>query len=263
MPVRALRTGLILLLCWGVCDAQDSRNPDWGKTALVASNLPIGLALIHELSVHRFDGLTARAPHWRPLSIPDASHGFDITGNALYCYLITRTLRHGYEYAGFSPFTSTVLSGMNMLLLHSYIKYRESLYYGAQKHDFVGAWAGVSFAVLQSAFPELERIQYKWLWFDNRKENGFAWSFLEEYRAQRFFVSFRFGDLLFEPKVLQGLGIAFGGGMQGTGRVRNYVGLDYDIRVLLPDFLGEALNYIHIPLPAVYYDSGFRVGLAL
>jgi hypothetical protein len=150
-----------------------------------------------------------------------------------------------------------------MLLFHSYIKYRESLYWGAQKHDFAGAWAGVSFAVLQAAVPELERIQYKWFWFDNRKDKAFAWSFLEEYRAQRFFVSIRLGDLFFEPTFFHGFGIAFGGGMQGSGKVRNYVGLDYDIRVLLPNFLGEVLNYIHLPLPAVFYDDGLRIGISL
>lgn len=262
MTVRLLRTGLILLLCWKISSAQES-TPDLGKTALVVSNLPVGLALIHELSVQRFGGLTPRPPHWRPLSIPDASHGFDVAGNALYSYVITRTLRYGYAYAGFSPLTATALSATNMLLFHSYIKYRESLYYGAQKHDFIGAWSGMSFALLQAAIPELERVQYKWFWFDNRKNKGFAWSFLEEYRAQRFFVSVRLGDLLFGPKILQGVGIGFGGGMQGTGKVRNYVGVDYDIRALLPSFLGEALNYIHLPLPAVYYDNGVRFGLSL
>lgn len=262
MPARLLRTGLILLLCWRVSSAQDSK-PDLAKTALVVSNLPVGIAFIYDLSLHRFDGLTAHAPHWRPWSIRDGSHGYDVTGNALYCYALTRTYRYGYEYAGFSPFTATLLSGTNVLLLHAFIKYRESLYYGAQKHDFVGAWSGISLALLQSAFPVLERIQYKWFWRDNRPKRGYEWSFLEEYRAQRFFLSVRLGDLLFTPKILQGLGLAFGGGMQGSGRVRNYVGLDYDLRVLLPNFWGEALNYLHLPLPAIYYDNGLRFGLAL
>jgi hypothetical protein len=261
-PIRLFRTGIVMLLCWGVSPAQESEH-DWGKTALVASNLPAGLALIHELSLHRFEGMAPRAPHWRPRSIRDASRDFDVAGNALYCYVITRTLRHGYEYAGFSPFSATLLAGTNMLLLHTYIKYRESLYWGAQPHDFLGAWGGVSFAVLQSGFPALERVQYKWFWYDNRRESGFVYSFLEEYRAQRFFVSVRLGDLLFTPRVLHGLGVAFGGGLRGDGRVRNYLGLDYDLRVLLPNFLGEALNYLHLPLPAVYYDNGFRFGLSL
>ncbi len=261
IPVRALRTGIVLTMCWRICSAQDD-TPDWRKVALVASNLPIGIAFLHDLSVHRFQGLTASAPHWRPWDIPDASHGFDVAGNALYCYVITRTLRHAYEYAGFSPLPATLLSATNMLLFHAYIKYRESLYYGAQIHDFTGAWSGVSFAILQSSFPDLERIQFKWFWFDNRNKKGFAWSFLEEYHAQRFFVSIRLGDLFFEPRPLQGLGVVFGGGMQGSGKVRNYLGLDYDIRLLLPNFWGEALNYIHLPLPAVYYDNGIRVGLS-
>src|SRR5512140_2787041 len=115
MPVRPLRMGLILLLCWRICDAQESK-PDWGRTAIVATNFPLGFALIHELSVHRFQGLTPHAPHWRPYSIPDGSHGYDVTGNALYCYVITRTLRHGYEYAGFSPFPAALISGINTLL---------------------------------------------------------------------------------------------------------------------------------------------------
>ena len=127
MPVRAMRTGLVLLLCWRMCSAQEQK-PDLEKTILVASDLPLGIALVHELSVHRFDGLTPRAPHWRPWSIADASHGFDVTGNALYCYVIARTMRYAYQYAGFSPVAATVLAGTNMLLFHAYIKYRESLY---------------------------------------------------------------------------------------------------------------------------------------
>jgi len=141
MPGRLLRTGLILLVCWRISSAQDSR-PDLAKTAMVTSNLPLGIEFFYDLSLHRFDGLTPRAPHWRPWSIPDGSHGFDVTGNALYSYLLTRTFRYGYQYAGFSPFTATLLSGATVLLFHGFIKYRESLYYGAQRHDFVGAWSG-------------------------------------------------------------------------------------------------------------------------
>ncbi len=95
------------------------------------------------------------------------------------------------------------------------------------------------------------------------RQRGFAWSFLEEYRAQRFFLSVRLGDLFFRPKFLQVFGIAFGGGLQGDGKVRNYVGLDYNIRTLLPNSIGEALNYIHLPLPGVYYSDGFRFGLSM
>jgi hypothetical protein len=256
----ASRMGLVLLLCWSTCNAQDSSKVDWGKTAIVAANLPLGIVLIEVMSEHRVKEVPRTSPHWR--TEPCDAQNFDVAGNALYAYFLTRTIRHGYEYAGFSPLAATALSGANTLLLHAYLKYTESIYWGAEKHDFYGAWAGISFAIMQSAIPELERVQYKWLWNDN-SDTTFGGPFLENYRAQRFFLSVRLGDYVFDNKFLQGFGLAFGGGLQGNGTVRNYFGLDYDIRVLVPGFLGEILNYIHIPLPAVYYDGKWHFGLSL
>ena len=257
---RVFGFGLALLLIPNLCTSQENNIPDWGKTAIIASTVPVSIGIIHVLSMNRNYGIRESSPHWRTRAC-DAQN-FDIAGNALYCYVLTRNLRYEYQYAGFSPFAASALAGANVGLMHAYLKYRESLYWGAERHDFYGAWAGISFAILQGAFPGLERVQYKWLW-NSSGTKKFDGPFLENYRAQRFFVAVRLGDYLFDQKFLQGFGLTFGGGLQGDGHVRNYFGLDYDIRALLPNFLGESINYVHIPLPAVYYENGLRVGLAL
>jgi hypothetical protein len=259
---RASCTALIAVLCWNSCIAQDSIKVDIHKTILIATNIPIGMECIYLLSSLRKQEVPLTSPHWRADSLGCDSQRFDIAGNALYCYVLTRTLRHAYASAGFSAVPATIISGVNVALLHAYLKYRESVFWGAERHDFYGAWAGISFAILQSAYPSLERVQYKWFW-NNTVTGDVANPFLENYGAQRFFLSVRLGDFLFENKFLQGFGFCFGGGLHGDGTVRNYFGLDYDIRVLLPGFLGEMLNYIHIPLPAVYYDNGLRFGFSL
>ncbi|HEX9007004.1 MAG TPA: hypothetical protein VF889_06895 [Bacteroidota bacterium] len=236
---------------------QASRS--WVRTALVTSNIPVSIYLIEQLNwggreeqhVHR------SAPHWR--TIPDPlAHGFDIAGNSLATYMVTRTLRHAYEFAGYSPTTSLLLAGANVFVVHGYAKYRESQFLGAQKHDLYSAWGGIAFALTQGLLPELERVQYKWIVHnDGLARKSEDTPFIEDYRRQYFFLSVRLGDLLFDAKVLRGLGLSYGGGLLGDfSGTRHYIGLDYDLREILPNGLGEMLNYLHLPLPAVYCQNG-------
>ncbi len=234
-------------------------SPSWARTALVASNIPISIYLTDKLNWGgRLEKYVPRsAPHWR--TIPDPlAHGFDNAGNSLATYVVTRSLRHVYEFAGYSPTTSLFLAGANVFIIHGYAKYRESLVLGAQKHDLTSAWGGIAFALAQGVVPELERVQYKWIVHnDGLADKNVDIPFIEDYRRQSFFVSIRLGDLLFDAKVLRGLGICYGGGLLGDfSGTRHYIGVDYDIREILPNGIGEALNYLHLPLPAVYCQNG-------
>lgn len=168
-------------------------------------------------------------------------------------------------------------------LFQTYIEVQDgfSRAWGFDRVDFAANILGAAHPVARHYWPWLRTVDLKLSYLPTENLNrpgaapGIKHLMMDDYEGQTYWLSLRVDDVLPESAARlwpDFLCIAVGYGarniLTGTPYSVYYIGLDLDMTRIIPDdtpflkALGEALNYVRLPLPAVQvYPSGIAYGI--
>jgi hypothetical protein len=176
------------------------------------------------------------------------------------------------EWSGFRREKAVWYGAALGSLFELYVEVQDgfSTLWGFDRVDAAADIAGALFPVARYYAPFLENLDVKFSYLPSNAEPPRGGPFqnqkrlvVDDYEGQRFWLSFKVGNLL--PNPLKSvwpdfLGIALGLGVRDLenngGQLEWYVALDYDLTKLPGDSgflktLKEGLNFIHLPSPAI------------
>jgi len=182
-------------------------------------------------------------------------------------FIISKSL----GWANFSESNALMFGALGSLLFETYIEIEDGFStWGFDRVDFAANAAGAFFPVAKYHVPFLRTIDLKFSYRPSPNLDqpgafqGQRHIFMDDYEGQTFWLSFKINNLL--PISVESLWpdflcLAVGYGARdilGPNPYRVYfVGLDFDMTKIIPaetsflKTLGEALNFIRLPLPAV------------
>ena len=179
------------------------------------------------------------------------------------------------EWSGFRREKAVWYGAALGSLFELYVEVQDgfSTLWGFDRVDAGADIAGALFPVARYYAPFLENVDVKFSYLPSNAEPPRGGAFqnqkrlvVDDYEGQRFWLSFKVGNLLPDPLKSvwpDFLGIALGLGVRDLenngGQLEWYVALDYDLTKLPGDSgflkaLKEGLNFIHLPSPAIRFS---------
>lgn len=182
-------------------------------------------------------------------------------------------LRKSYRWAGFSDEASLYWGSAGSLLFQTYVEIEDGFStWGFDRVDFASDVAGAVWPIAQFHSPFLRNFDFKFSYhpspeLDNPGGSGFKGQkhiLFDDYEGQTIWLSMKMHNLLPEgintywPEFLN---LAVGYGARDVLSSKPYsvffLAFDLDMTKVIPDntpflkLLGEALNFIKVPMPAV------------
>lgn len=189
-------------------------------------------------------------------------------------------LRKSFEWANFSEERALLWGAAGAAVFQTYIEIEDGFHtWGFDRVDFASDIAGVAYPVAQYYWPYLRNFNFKFSYHASPllNEKGLNAGFkgqkhilLDDYEGQTIWLSFRMKNLLPSPVAdawPSWLCLALGYGARNVGTANDayrvaFLSFDLDVTRIIPQdtaFLrtvSEALNFIHLPLPAVRFVPG-------
>jgi hypothetical protein len=252
---------------------QDSVN--YTRLAILGGGL-LTVGIVHQLYVQNAWWKGYRGPfHFR--EDLHYARNVDKVGH-FYAGMLTSYLGgRAMEWSGFRPEKAVWYGAAIGTAFELYVEVQDgfSTLWGFDRVDAAADIAGAFFPVAKYYTPFLENVEVKFSYLPSNAEPPRSGPFqnqkrlvVDDYEGQRFWLSFKVGNLL--PKPLKPvwpdfLAIALGLGVRDLehngGELQWYVALDYDLTKLPGDSgflkaLKEGLNFIHLPSPAIRFSPG-------
>jgi hypothetical protein len=250
-------------------------NIRYGRLAIFGGSL-LTIGVVHQLYVQKAWWKDYRGPfHFR--EDLHYARNVDKVGH-FYAGMVTSFLgAKAFEWSGFRPEKAVWFGALTGSLFELYVEVQDgfSTLWGFDRVDAATDIAGAFFPVAKYYLPFLENFDLKFSYLKSSAEPVRGEPFanqkhliFDDYEGQRFWLSFKVGNLL--PQPLKAvwpsfLGVALGVGVRDLqhdgGQLEWYVALDYDLTKLPGDSwflksLKEGLNFIHFPSPAVRISPG-------
>ncbi len=192
----------------------------------------------------------------------------------------TFMLRKSFEWANFSEERALLWGAAGAAVFQTYIEIEDGFHtWGFDRVDFASDIAGAAYPVAQYYWPYLRNFNFKFSYHTSPllNEKGLNTGFkgqkhilLDDYEGQTIWLSFRMKNLLPSPVAdvwPSWLCLALGYGARDVGTANDayrvaFLAFDLDVPNIIPQntaFLrtvSEALNFIHLPLPAVRFVPG-------
>ncbi len=254
-----------------ISNLQDSVN--YTRLAILGGGL-LTVGVVHQLYVQNAWWKDYRGPfHFR--EDLHYARNVDKVGH-FYAGMLTSFLGgRAMEWSGFRPEKAVWYGAALGSLFELYVEVQDgfSTLWGFDRVDAAADIAGAFFPVAKYYAPFLENVDVKFSYLPSNAEPPRGGPFqnqkrlvVDDYEGQRFWISFKVGNLL--PNPLKSvwpdfLGIALGLGVRDLehngGQLQWYVALDYDLTKLPGDSgflkaLKEGLNFIHLPSPAIRFS---------
>ncbi len=251
--------------------AEDSTNIHPIRFAIVSGTVAVTIAGIH---IYQANGWWQgnRAPfHFQEdlkygLSVDKFGHFY---GGAVEAFI----LRKAYRWAGFSEEAALYWGSAGSLLFQTYVEIEDGFStWGFDRVDFASDVAGAAWPIAQYHVPFLRNFDFKFSYhpspeLNNPGGSGFKGQkhiIFDDYEGQTIWLSMKMHNLL--PEGVDSywpgfLNLAIGYGARDVLSPQPYsvllLALDLDMTKVIPDttpflkILGEALNFIKVPMPAV------------
>lgn len=185
-------------------------------------------------------------------------------------------LRKSYRWAGLSEESSLYWGSAGSLLFQTYVEIEDGFSkWGFDRVDFAADVAGAAWPIAQYHFPFLRNFDFKFSYVPSPNLNqaggtGFVGQrhiMFDDYEGQTIWMSMKMKNLLPEPAAKYWpafLSLSLGYAVRDVFRPNPYsawlLALDLDMTKVIPDdtpflkLLGEALNFIKFPAPAVQFS---------
>ena len=260
----------------GTLSHLDSSSISVPRLAIVGSVLLGGITAIHIYQMNGWWKDNRTSFHFREdlvygLNVDKLGH---IYGGDVLTFIFSKSLR----WANF-PETSALWWGAGAsLLFQTYVEVEDGFStWGFDRVDWASDVTGAFYPVAQHYVPILQNLDMKFSYhpsdlLDSGAGIGFRGQkhiMFDDYEGQTIWFSFKVHNLL--PAAAQSywpgwLCLALGYGARDVGGVHPhrvyFLALDLDLTRVFPkdseflQTLGETLNHIHLPLPAVRFEPG-------
>jgi hypothetical protein len=254
-----------------VADASESTAVSASRLAIIGGTVVAGVTTVH---IYQSNGWwkNNRAPfHFQE----DLNYGLwvDKVGHFYGAAALTFMFSKAFQWANLSERSSLWWGAGGAIAFQTYIEIEDGFSkWGFDRVDFASDVAGALYPVAQHYSPFLQNFNFKFSYHPSALLNnpggiGFKGQkhiFFDDYEGQTLWLSIRVNGLLpksVEPLWPDWLCIAVGYGARDIANPAPYpvviLSFDYDMTKIIPDdseflkTLGQALNFIHLPAPAV------------
>ncbi|MBI5022298.1 MAG: DUF2279 domain-containing protein [Ignavibacteriales bacterium] len=202
-------------------------------------------------------------------------------GGAILGYTMSKSL----EWANVPEEKAVWIGSGGGLLFQSYVEIEDGFSkWGFDRVDWAFDLGGAALPVLKYYYPSLKNFDLKFSYhpsalLGNPGGIGFRGQkhlMVDDYEGQTFWLSFKVHNLIPESVEMYWpsfLCLSIGYGARGIAdpnpRRVYYIAPDIDMTKIIPDntkflkALGEALNFIHLPMPAVQFSSNKPIWFGL
>jgi len=249
----------------------DSSEINTTRLAIIGGTLAVGVTTIHVYQANGWWKYNAAAFHFQE----DLTYGLwvDKLGHFYAANVLTFMFSRSLQWANFSERSSLWWGFAGSALFQTYVEVEDGFHtWGFDRVDFAFDIAGAFYPLVQHYVPALQDFNFKFSYHPSDLLNnpggvGFRGQkhlMMDDYEGQTIWLSFRMNNILpssVEPYWPDWLCLAVGYGARDVATPDPYpvvfLALDYDVSRIIPDhtsflkLLGEALNFIHFPAPAV------------
>jgi hypothetical protein len=253
----------------GGAQADTARGPDPAKLAIVAGGTAAVMAGIHIYQTNGWWKDNRRTFHFRE-DYQYALH-VDKIGHFYGANLLTILLNHAFLWAEEEEPASLYLGAGLATVFQTFVEIEDGFStWGFDRVDFAADVAGAWYPVLQYHVPPLRDFNLKFSYIPSENINapgafpGQKHLMMDDYEGQTFWLSVNVNGVLprsLEPYWPDFLALAVGYGARDILEPSPYsvvfIAVDYDMTKIIPRSsgflraLGDALNAIHWPAPAV------------
>lgn len=199
-------------------------------------------------------------------------------GASVMTFIFSKSL----QWANLSESSSLLWGAAGATLFQTYVEIEDgfSEYWGFDRVDYAANLVGAWYPVLQHHVPALKNVQLRFSYYPKSAGApsaipGQTKTIIDDYEGQTFWLSVTPHDLLPEgnrwwPSFLGiAVGVAVRDNVSDNRYLAWYLAPELDFRKIIPDdtwflrTLGEALNFLHLPMPAVRIGPGDAVWYGL
>jgi hypothetical protein len=249
----------------------DTSGVNMGRLAIVCGFTAGSIAMIHIYQQNGWWRNNRTSFHFQEDLIYGRS--VDKLGHMYGANVLTFVFSKALQWANLQERSSLWYGAGTSLLFQTYIEVEDGFSeWGFDRVDFASDVVGAFYPVAQHYAPVLQSFNFKFSYRPSALINegggiGFKGQkhlMFDDYEGQTIWLGISVNDLLpqsLEPYWPDWLGIAVGYGARDIAKANPYsvlyLSLDYDLRKIIPrntwflTILGEALNFIHLPAPAV------------
>lgn len=249
---------------------------DGTRLAIVGAATVSTLAAINLYQANGWWKYNRRSFHFRE----DLSYGrsIDKLGHFYSAGLLTFVFSKSLQWANVSEPTALIWGASASALFQTYLEVQDGFSaWGFDRVDFAVDIAGAFYPVAQHAVPFLRDFNFKFSYHPSDLLHeavgtgylGQQHIVFDDYEGQTLWLSISVNNLLptfVEESWPDWLALAIGYGARGVAESQPYsiylISFDYDLTKIIPNdtwflkTLGETLNFIHFPAPAVRISPG-------
>ena len=249
---------------------------DHGRLAIVGGTLLTAFAVIHLYQQNGWWKDNRTAFHFQE----DLVYGLNVDkiGHIYGTHVMAYTMSGSLRWANVSQVPALWMGSAGALLFETYLEMEDGFSsWGFDRVDFAADVVGAAWPVLRHYLPALQTLDLKASYHPSDllgSTGGIGFRgqqhlVLDDYEGQTFWLSVKVHSLLSESLKQywpEFLGLAVGYGARDIAERNPYrvyfVSLDLDMTKVIPQTsgflkgLGEVLNFIHLPLPAVQISPG-------
>jgi hypothetical protein len=195
----------------------------------------------------------------------------DKLGHLYGANVLTFVFSRSLQWADVSPRSSLVWGAVASTLFQTYIEVEDgfSVYWGFDRVDFAGDVVGAWYPLVQEYVPFFQNFNFKFSYIPKNPNEpsgipGQTRTIFDDYEGQTIWLSANVKNLLprsvssFWPSFLcLSVGVSVRDNTSPNRYLVWYLAPDVDMTKIIPSdtwflkTLGEALNFIHFPLPAI------------
>ncbi len=195
----------------------------------------------------------------------------DKVGHLYAANVLTFVFSRSLQWAEVPDRQSLIWGAIGSTLFQTYVETEDgfSKYWGFDRVDFAGDVLGAWYPVIQDLVPPLQSFNFKFSYLPKNSGSrgaipGQTFTIFDDYEGQTLWLSVSMHSLL--PRPVDGFwpawlalaaGVAVKDNLTPHRYLVFYLAPDLDTRAIIPSntrflkTLGEALNFIHFPMPAV------------
>jgi hypothetical protein len=252
---------------------EDTTGLNTTRLAIVAGTAAVGITAVHLYQQNAWWKDHRRSFHVRE----DLTYAgnIDKVGHLYGASVLTFVFSRSLQWANMPEERSLLWGAIGSTLFQTYVEVEDgfSEYWGFDRVDYASNLLGAWYPVLQYHVPVLQNFQFRFSYYPKDPGGpsaipGQTNTLLDDYEGQTLWLTITPRGLLPEgatwwPDFLGiALGVSVRDNVSSNRYLTWYLAPDLDMRRIIPQdtwflkTLGEALNFIHFPMPAVQFAPG-------
>ncbi len=285
MPIRSVVVVMLLCVTCPLARAvppagDDTSGVNGTRLAIVCGTAAAGITAIHLYQQNAWWKDHRTSFHFRE-DLEYASN-VDKIGHVYGASLLTFLFSRSLQWANLSERSSLLWGASAATLFQTYVEIEDgfSAYWGFDRVDFAADLVGAWYPVAQHYVPALKNVQLRFSYLPKDAGGpsaiaGQTKTVIDDYEGQTFWLTITPHSWLPEgnrwwPSFLGiAVGVAVRNNTSADRYLAWYLAPELDFRSIIPrdtaflTMLGEALNFLHLPMPAVRLGPGGMVWYGL